>query len=103
MVTIWPRQSTTADTTCRIARRACGSLNESTISATSSRSRARGRPVAASPRSPTLVSCRTPGSVTSPIAWWKPGSVIARIAGVTSGPRPPGATSTIRSVRSGNW
>ena len=46
---------------------------------------------------------RTPGSVATPIAWWKPGVVIARMAGDTSGPRPPEATSTTRSVRSGNW
>src|SRR6478736_3204963 len=39
MVTIWPRQSTTARTTWRIACRAWGSLKESKISATSSRSR----------------------------------------------------------------
>ena len=31
------------------------------------------------------------------------GVVIARSAGLTSGPSPPEATSTSRSVRSGNW
>ena len=58
---------------------------------------------AESARSPAMPTCRTPGSVSTPITWWKPGVVIARIAGDTSGPRPPEATSISRSVRSGNW
>ena len=33
-------------------------------------------------------------AVSTPITWWKPGVVIARIAGVTSGPRPPEPTRT---------
>jgi hypothetical protein len=37
------------------------------------------------------------------MAWSKPLNVIARIAGDTSRPSPPLATSTRRSVRSGNW
>ena len=56
-----------------------------------------------SARSPAMPRCADPGSVATPIAVWKPGSVIARMIGLTSGPRPPGATRIIRSVRSGNW
>ncbi len=37
------------------------------------------------------------------MTWWKPGVVMTRMAGVTSGPRPPDPTRTIRSVRSGYW
>ena len=60
-------------------------------------------PVRESPRSAAAPTCRIPGSVARPMNCWNSGSVTARIAIVTSGPMPPGATSTIRSVRSGNW
>lgn len=102
MLTTWPCQSTTARVTCRMARRAAGSLNESKISAASSKSLV-GPGSAASVRRPATPRWRRPGSVSTRINSSNPGVVIARIAGVTSGPRPPVATSTSRSVRSGNW
>ncbi len=73
------------------------------MSATSSRSRSWLTPVPASSRIAAVVTWRTPGAASSDIAWWKPGVVMARIAGLTSGPRPPDDTSTSRSARSGNW
>ena len=103
MVTICPRQSTTDFTTWLMAARERGSRNVSTISAISSRSRVCGSPVRDIRRMVAVVTCRIPGRVTTPMAWWKPGVVIALIAGVTSGPRPPDDTRITRWVRSGNW
>ena len=46
-----------------------------------------------------VATWRRPGQRRArPIAWWNPGVVMARIAGVTSGPRPPVPTSTRRSA-----
>ena len=103
MVTIWPCQSTTARTTCRIACRDRASLKESKTAATSSKSWVALSGSAESARRPATPACRTPGSVSTAIASWKPGVVIARIAGDTSVPSPPEETSISRSVRSGNW
>ena len=85
-------------------RRARGSLKESMISATSSRSRVRRQPGRGQrPQAGRGEVPQARAGSARPSAWWKPGERDRRIAGVTSGPRPPGATRTIRSVRSGNW
>ena len=61
MVMIWPFQSTTARTTCRMAARVRLSANDSMMSATSARSRVRRIGVRASARRPASETCRMPG------------------------------------------
>ena len=63
----------------------------------------RARSVVPTDRIVVVAAWRSPGAASRPMTWWKPGVVIARIAGLTSGPRPPVPTRTSRSVRSGYW
>ena len=93
----------TARTVCTKAARVRTSANEATPRAISSMSGPAWRPSfpsapASAPPARSSGVENSSGSTSS-----EPGSDAARSAMLTSRPRPPLSTSTIRSVRSGNW